>query len=802
MKLIPCNNGEMYILTPTELKYIRHKGAPPDKVYDISSLGPIPRIIHQTWVTKQLPADMQAAVDALKAANPGWEHRLYNDEFARRFIIKHFDSHVTWAYDTLIPGTYKADLFRYCVMYVHGGVYLDIKYAPVDGFSFESWLPNETFVLEFGPFVYQGCFMCPPKHPRLKAAIECVVKNVRLGYYGDCHVCTTGPHMFGRLFTHAERMGMTYGYRNNGIEIYDRKTGAVVMRQYDGYRTHQADTYAKAGTKYWSTMWRERSIFDIDNFKSKHCPSAVEGYDHKLTLEMCDIINRSIYKKKRYHSDKIKYEFRDDEIIRVNTTHDDMIPKILYMYWNTDIMPSKMTVNLSHIKELHPDFTINIYNSTTAREFISTHFSEEVLLAYDTLIPHAYKSDLWRYCALYLTGGIYVDVKFELVNGFTFNDVKNEVFVKDRPEYFPNGNGIQNTFMATRPCNAYLMQAIKEIITNCHEQYYGPASISQTGPELLSRIFPLGFDCNARFSKEGVDSFNEEVEHIYLHETLIMKKYEGYRSECSDTMQTNYHLCFAQRNVYNPPEQYNMIPWVIHQTWGTHDLPDKMKCAINKLLDANPGWRHKLYDNTECVEFIANNYPPDVLWAFNTLIPGAFKADLFRYCLLYKYGGAYIDSKYEPIDGFSLSSICDKEQFVLEKVDSCLAIKSDDSYPIHLYQGFFLCKPLNQKIRNAIYKTVEYVKQQYYGECFVSPTGPHMFGTFFSKSECDNISLSYDEVGGLGEIRNSNSKLLLRHYSGYREDQSYHHKQKQTGYWKNMWRDRCIYDLSKYPCPY
>jgi hypothetical protein len=321
MKLIPCNNGEVYILTPTELKYVRHKEAPPDKVYDISELGPIPRIIHQTWVTKQLPAGMQAAVDALKAANPGWDHRIYNDEFARRFIIKHFDSHVTWAYDTLIPGTYKADLFRYCVMYVHGGVYLDIKYAPVDGFSFESWLPNETYVLEFGPFVYQGCFMCPPRHPRLLDAINTVVKNVRLGYYGDCHVCTTGPHMFGRLFTYEERSTLNYAYRNNGVEVFDRKTGTVLLRQYTGYREYQKETYEKAGTKYWSTMWEERNIFDIENYNSRHCPLITEKYDTRLTVEMMETLVNSGPKmdmNKQVPGDIPELCTYSDDTIRVN----------------------------------------------------------------------------------------------------------------------------------------------------------------------------------------------------------------------------------------------------------------------------------------------------------------------------------------------------------------------------------------------------------------------------------------------------------------------------------------------------
>jgi len=54
---------------------------------------------------------------------------------------------------------------------------------------------------------------------------------------------------------------------------------------------------------------------------------------------------------------------------------------------------------------------------------------------------------------------------------------------------------------------------------------------------------------------------------------------------------------------------------------------------------------HYLFHDAECRDFIAQEYPPDVLMAYDRLIPTAFKADLWRYCVLYKYGGVYLDAK-------------------------------------------------------------------------------------------------------------------------------------------------------------
>ena len=56
----------------------------------------------------------------------GWEYKFYNDERAEIFLATHFPPEVKEAYDDLIPGAFKADLFRYCILFIYGGVYADI----------------------------------------------------------------------------------------------------------------------------------------------------------------------------------------------------------------------------------------------------------------------------------------------------------------------------------------------------------------------------------------------------------------------------------------------------------------------------------------------------------------------------------------------------------------------------------------------------------------------------------------------------------------------------------------------------
>lgn len=55
------------------------------------------------------------------------------------------------------------------------------------------------------------------------------------------------------------------------------------------------------------------------------------------------------------------------------------------------------------------------------------------------------------------------------------------------------------------------------------------------------------------------------------------------------------------------------------------------------------GWKHTFYDDQSAAKFLEEHFPPAVLEAYNAIQPGAFKADLFRYCCLLIQGGVYAD---------------------------------------------------------------------------------------------------------------------------------------------------------------
>jgi mannosyltransferase OCH1-like enzyme len=161
----------------------------------------IPRVIHQTYPTRTLPAALQASVDRLKDSNPGWEHRLYDNQDIERAIESSYGKGMLAYYQRLNPdyGAARADLFRYLLMYRFGGVYLDIKSSsakPLDDIAIqgtefvlskwdngaggvhEGWgLHRELDQIDGGEF-QQWHIVSVAGHPFLKAVIENVLVHI------------------------------------------------------------------------------------------------------------------------------------------------------------------------------------------------------------------------------------------------------------------------------------------------------------------------------------------------------------------------------------------------------------------------------------------------------------------------------------------------------------------------------------------------------------------------------------------------------------------------------------------------
>ena len=154
-----------------------------------------------------------------------------------------------------------------------------------------------------------------------------------------------------------------------------------------------------------------------------------------------------------------------------------------------------------------------------------------------------------------------------------------------------------------------------------------------------------------------------------------------------------------------------------------------MKQNYEKFKDDNPEFNHYLYDENDCREFIKNNFNEDVLNAYNSLIPCSYKSDLWRFCVLYINGGVYLDIKIKCVNGFKLISLTEKEFFTRDRIE------------YSVITGLIITLPKNEILLKCINQIVENVKNKYYGNCALLPTGPRLLGQFFSTDEINKLEL-------------------------------------------------------------
>jgi mannosyltransferase OCH1-like enzyme len=89
------------------------------------------------------------------------------------------------------------------------------------------------------------------------------------------------------------------------------------------------------------------------------------------------------------------------------------------------------------------------------------------------------------------------------------------------------------------------------------------------------------------------------------------------------------------------------IPKIIHQIWLGSDFPERYKEFQNKLIKLHPDWEYKLWTDKDVDEFCLKN---NELY-YNIKNKGA-KSDIFRYEILEKMGGVYLDIDFDPVKPF------------------------------------------------------------------------------------------------------------------------------------------------------
>jgi mannosyltransferase OCH1-like enzyme len=295
------------------------------------------------------------------------------------------------------------------------------------------------------------------------------------------------------------------------------------------------------------------------------------------------------------------------------------------------------------------------------------------------------------------------------------------------------------------------------------------------------------FQQNYSHINMNIDTNKTEQEHTPTYNIYDFQKNYSHINMNMDTSNKPIHKQNTIDNHFvNYPDFISIIPLKIFQTWHTLDLPPKMKQNVELLKKQNPEFTYYLYDDKMCRDFIRKYFDEDVIWAFDKLKPGAYKADLWRYCVLYIHGGIYLDIKFKCINHFKLIQLTDQEYWVKDISHTNIQNNKKSN---GIYQAFISCLPKNKILYKAIYSVINNCFLDNYTNInSLAVTGPALIYTLNTDIEFNELKL--ENIGNV-IIYTNNKQKILTSYSEYRSEQK--NNQADTHY-SLLWKTVNIYN--------
>lgn len=174
-----------------------------------------------------------------------------------------------------------------------------------------------------------------------------------------------------------------------------------------------------------------------------------------------------------------------------------------------------------------------------------------------------------------------------------------------------------------------------------------------------------------------------------------------------------YHHAYLEEKDY-------LIPPIIHFIWLGSSLPFTAQKMIETWREHHPGWIIKIWTDADVEPFGLRNKQ-----AFDKSANFGQKSDIFRYEILYRFGGVYVDIDFECLQPFdSLHQSCEFYAGISQENNS-------------LYNGLIGVKR-QHPIMKACIDHLEITEPfSYAGNLFCAlqilhQSGPHYFTNIFS----------------------------------------------------------------------
>ena len=173
------NNNKRSPYTPPDIENIHVKiqeNISPSDIEDVY----IPKVVYMTY--HDIDGIPKYVMDNIKKYCSGYSVEIYGDKMCEDFLLKYYGIDAVKIFRDLNVGAHKADFWRYCILYVKGGYYFDIKtYFKKhidDIFKVDRPKKWYTVLSILDKTIYNGIIVTPSHNSILWECILAIYKNV------------------------------------------------------------------------------------------------------------------------------------------------------------------------------------------------------------------------------------------------------------------------------------------------------------------------------------------------------------------------------------------------------------------------------------------------------------------------------------------------------------------------------------------------------------------------------------------------------------------------------------------------
>lgn len=177
------------------------------------------------------------------------------------------------------------------------------------------------------------------------------------------------------------------------------------------------------------------------------------------------------------------------------------------------------------------------------------------------------------------------------------------------------------------------------------------------------------------------------------------------------------------------------IPKQIFQTFKSNQLPWLTRWHIKRMLRRNPEYTYHFYDDEKIDQFFKEEMSYEHYKAYKSLTIGAAKADFFRYAILYKKGGIYLDIDCKVVKKF--------RNFVKEDDHAIISIENNGA--LYTQWGLFF-EAGHLFLEKTLEVCMENIFQHKYPHNVHKTTGPVAYTEGIKRALAENPDIQYREM--------------------------------------------------------